>query len=243
MNLPNKLSILRICLVPFIMFFYLAPFIPYGKIIAIALFIVAAVTDLFDGKIARKNGLVTDLGKLLDPIADKMLITCSLFLIVFDLTIAHPWGIIALTVLFTRDCIVNGVRQIAATKGVAVAAEKSGKIKAILAYIYIPFFMFIAQLNISIVDFAAYDTVITIFYVIGYILLAAATIVTAWSAIDYPLKNKDLILPKKEAIATVEEKSIETQDKDVENQELDEPDKENQETKNSNSEETKENEV
>ena len=211
MNLPNKLSIIRICLVPFIMFFYLAPFIPYGKFIAIVLFIAAAVTDLFDGKIARKNGLVTDLGKLLDPIADKMLITCSLFLIVFDLTIAFPWGLIALTVLFTRDCIVNGVRQIAATKGVAVAAEKSGKIKAILAYIYIPFFMFIAELKELIAGVSAYDTVMTIFYVVGYILLAAATIVTAWSAIDYPIKNKDLIMPKHEQVEQAPEKAVESE--------------------------------
>ncbi len=211
MNLPNKLSIIRICLVPFIMFFYLAPFIPYGKFIAIVLFIAAAVTDLFDGKIARKNGLVTDLGKLLDPIADKMLITCSLFLIVFDLTIAFPWGLIALTVLFTRDCIVNGVRQIAATKGVAVAAEKSGKIKAILAYIYIPFFMFIAELKELIAGVSAYDTVMTIFYVVGYILLAAATIVTAWSAIDYPIKNKDLIMPKHEQVEQAHEKAVESE--------------------------------
>ena len=236
MNLPNKLSIIRICLVPFVMFFYLAPFIPYGKIIAIVLFIVAAVTDLFDGKIARKNGLVTDLGKLLDPIADKMLITCSLFLIVFDLTIAHPWGIIALTILFTRDCIVNGVRQIAATKGVAVAAEKSGKIKAILAYIYIPFFMFIAQLKISLAGLAAYDTVMTVFYVIGYIILAAATIVTAWSAIDYPLKNKELILPKK-GTETVKEQTNDTKETELQDQEIETTD--NQETENTD-EKTKE---
>ena len=236
MNLPNKLSIIRICLVPFVMFFYLAPFIPYGKIIAIVLFIVAAVTDLFDGKIARKNGLVTDLGKLLDPIADKMLITCSLFLIVFDLTIAHPWGIIALTILFTRDCIVNGVRQIAATKGVAVAAEKSGKIKAILAYIYIPFFMFIAQLKISLAGLAAYDTVMTVFYVIGYIMLAAATIVTAWSAIDYPLKNKALILPKKET-ETAKEQTNDTKETELQDQEIETTD--NQETENTD-EKTKE---
>ena len=195
MNLPNKLSIFRIVLVPFIMFFYLAPWIPYGigKALAIVLFIVAALTDLFDGNIARKKGLVTDLGKLLDPIADKMLITCSLFLIVFDQTIAFPWGIIALTVLFTRDCIVNGVRQVAATKGVAVAAEWSGKLKAILAYIYIPWFMFVAILNVF-ADVAGMDIAITVFSVIGYIVMAAATIVTAWSAIDYPLKNKAVIL-------------------------------------------------
>ncbi len=216
MNLPNKLSIFRIMLVPFIMFFYLAPFIPYGigKILAIVLFIVAALTDLFDGNIARKNGLVTDLGKLLDPIADKMLITCSLFLVVFDQTIAFPWGIIALTILFARDCVVNGVRQIAATKGVAVAAEWSGKLKAILAYIYIPWFMFIAVLNVF-GDVSGMDTAILVFEIIGYIVMAAATIVTAWSAIDYPLKNKAVIFTdnKKDNEIKAENKNVENNDK------------------------------
>lgn len=202
MNLPNKLSFLRIILVPLIMFFYLATFIPFGKVVAIVLFIVAALTDLFDGKIARARGLVTDLGKLLDPIADKMLITCSLFLIVLDGTIAHPWGIIALTILFTRDCIVNGIRQIAATKGVVVAAVWSGKIKAILAYTYLPMFMLLAQFHILQSDMLAgsqvFDTIVLIFSILCYIVLAAGTLVTAWSAIDYTLKNKSVIMPKPE---------------------------------------------
>lgn len=230
MNLPNKLSFLRIILVPFIMFFYLATFIPYGigKIVAIMLFIVAALTDLFDGKIARKNGLVTDLGKLLDPIADKMLITCSLFVIVLDGTIAHPWGIIALTILFTRDCIVNGIRQIAATKGVVVAAVWSGKIKAILAYTYIPMFMLLAQLHILQAGVWAgsqvFDTIVLIFSILAYIVLTAGTLVTAWSAIDYTLKNKSVIMPKTEAVeaeqvCNEEQKAIEEKQNLNENKE------------------------
>ncbi len=193
MNLPNKLSLLRIILVPILMFFYLATFIPCGKLIAFVLFIVAAITDRFDGKIARRDGLVTDLGKLLDPIADKMLITCGLFLIVFDFdgsgAIAHPWGIIALFVMFTRDCIVNGVRQLTAQKGVAFAAVKSGKLKAIFAYSYIPTFMFLAQVHIwqqsFLADIAFIEILVLLVTIVAYILLALGTIVTAYSAYDY----------------------------------------------------------
>lgn len=199
MNLPNKLSMMRICLVPLIMFFYLATCIPYGKFVAVVLFIGAALTDLYDGKIARSRGLVTDLGKLLDPIADKMLITCSLFVIVLDGAIAHPWGIIALTVMFTRDTIINAIRQVAATKGVVVAAVWSGKIKAILAYTYIPMFMFISQGVFANTGYAVCDIINTVLTVIAYVVMGAGTLVTAWSAIDYSLKNKFVFMPQKDA--------------------------------------------
>ena len=196
MNLPNKLSLLRIILVPIMMFFYLATFIPCGKLIAIALFIVAAITDRLDGKIARRDGLVTDLGKLLDPIADKMLITCGLFLIVFDFdgsgAVVHPVGIIALFVMFTRDCVVNGLRQLVAQKGVAFAAVKSGKLKAVFAYCYIPAFMLLAQLHIWQTQFLAgsgvADVIVLIITIIAYILIALGTLVTAYSAFDYCIK-------------------------------------------------------
>lgn len=213
MNLPNKLSILRIVLVPLIMFFYLATFIPYGKIVAIVLFIAAALTDMFDGKIARKKGLVTDLGKLLDPIADKMLITLSLLVVVIDGTIAHPWGIIAFSILFTRDCIVNGVRQVAALNGVAVAASWSGKVKAILAYIYIPMFMFLAQLNIlgyeMFAGSAIFDTITLVFSILCYVVMGAATLITAYSAVDYVVRNKAVILPNETTKDEEKEEKIE----------------------------------
>ena len=83
MNLPNKLTVLRMVLIPFMMFFYLASFIPHGigKIVALVIFIVAALTDMLDGKIARKYNLVTNLGKFLDPIADKILTASALFML------------------------------------------------------------------------------------------------------------------------------------------------------------------
>ena len=198
MNLPNKLTFLRIFLVPLMMFFYLATFIPYGKIVAVVIFIGAAITDLYDGKIARKRELVTDLGKLLDPLADKMLYTCALFLIVADGTIASPWGVLALSILFIRDSLINGIRQIAASKGVVVAADFSGKLKAVLTYIYVPMFMFISQGIFVDTGYAACDIINQILVICAYIVMCVATIVTIWSGVEYCIKNKNVIRTQEE---------------------------------------------
>ena len=194
MNTPNKITISIIILVPFMMFFYLSSFIPYGigKFIAFALFIIAAVTDRIDGHLARKNKQVTDLGKLLDPIADKMLITCGFLLIIVDSTIAQPWGIICFTILFARDTLVNMLRQIGATKGYVFAATISGKLKAIFQYIHIPTFILIAGLNSLNLTGDISNIILTILNVIGYVMLGIATIITFWSAIDYTVKNLKL---------------------------------------------------
>ena len=128
MNLPNKLTFLRIFLVPLLMFFYLATFIPYGKVIAVVIFIGAAITDHFDGKLARKHGLVTDLGKLLDPLADKMLYTCAFFLIIADGTVASPWGVIALSILG----IITGKVKAATTPIMPRVIRTSARVNATL---------------------------------------------------------------------------------------------------------------
>ena len=198
MNLPNKLSILRIILVPVLMFFYLASFIPYGKILAILVFIAAAITDLYDGKIARKTGQVTDLGKLLDPVADKLLYTCSLLLIVADGTIAAPFGIIFFTIIFLRDSIVNGLRQIAAAKGVVIAAGMSGKIKSVIIFVAIPLFMFISQGIFSNTGSAVCDIINQILIVVAYTVMVAGVLVTLWSGVDYMLRNKNVFMEQKD---------------------------------------------
>src|SRR5574344_1439894 len=97
MNLPNKITMIRIILIPFMLFFYLASFIPdgWGKIIALVIFIGAASTDMLDGHVARKYNLVSDLGKFLDPIADKLLVTSALLLVVCDGTIVAPYGVLS----------------------------------------------------------------------------------------------------------------------------------------------------
>ena len=193
MNTPNKLSFLRIILVPLIYVFYLIPFDPYGKFVAVVLFIIAALTDQLDGHLARKNNQVTDLGKLLDPMADKLLYCGCMFLIVLlniNGAIAHPWGIIGLFIIFARDTLINGIRQVAATKGVVVAAVLSGKLKAIFAYICIPLFMFYAAW-LSIGNTAKWFVMCgNVIMWLAYIMYAITIAVTIWSAIDYTIKNK-----------------------------------------------------
>ena len=123
MNLPNKLTVLRVIMIPLVMCFYMIEAIPYGKIVALVLFVLAAFTDFLDGYIARKNNLVTDLGKFLDPIADKLLVASVLFMIAIDGTIPHPWGVIVVTIIISRELIVDAFRLIACTKGIVLAAD------------------------------------------------------------------------------------------------------------------------
>ena len=197
MNTPNKLSLTRIILVPFMMFFYLATFLdPWGKIAAVALFILAALTDMLDGRIARKTGQVTNLGKLLDPIADRLLYNMGFLLIVFDRIIPHPYGIIAFAILLFRDFIIDGVRQIAASKGVVVQAFWSGKIKAILHDIQIPIFMILAATRTF--EGAFWGVFNEVLFYTALVVLAAATIVTIWSICDYTLRTKGVLFDKNE---------------------------------------------
>ena len=103
MNLPNKITLTRIVLIPFVLFFYLAPFVPFGKLFALVLFLAAVLTDFLDGKLARKLGMVTTLGIFLDTIADKMLVLICLLPLVCDGTIFHPVGVIFYSILLCRE--------------------------------------------------------------------------------------------------------------------------------------------
>ena len=149
MNLPNKLTVLRIVLIPFMMFFYLADFIPHGigKLVALAIFIVASFTDMLDGKIARKRNLITNLGKFLDPIADKILTSAVLFLIIADGTIPHPYGAIVVTIIIGREFIVAAMRLNAASKGVVVAADIWGKLKTTVQMVALPVCILLAYVH------------------------------------------------------------------------------------------------
>lgn len=195
MNLPNKLTMLRIVLIPFMMFFYLADFIPYGigKIIAIAIFIIASLTDLLDGKIARKRNLVTDLGKFLDPIADKLLTATAFLLIMADGTIPAPWGVIVVAIIIAREYTVSALRQIAATKGIVLAADMWGKIKTVVQMIALPVSMLVAYLKVC--GFAS-TTVVLVFAIISYVLIGFATLLTVMSGIHYLVKNRECFKDK-----------------------------------------------
>lgn len=191
MNLPNKLTVMRIIMIPFMMFFYLANFIPYGigKIVALVLFVVAALTDLLDGKIARKYNLVTNLGKFLDPIADKMLTSAVLFMIIADGTIMNPWGAIIVTIIISREFMVSALRLLAASKGVVLAADIWGKAKTMVQMIALPICMLFAF--ILTCGFSVAGWLVITFEVLSYVSLGIATLLTVISGANYLIKNKE----------------------------------------------------
>lgn len=155
MNIPNSLSLVRICLIPL---FVVAYFLPYewGVYVAIAIFLICCFTDFLDGFIARKYNMVTDLGKLLDPIADKILVCAALFCVVATNPLQHfkeafltmpsgfasNFGMILLTVgsilILARELLISAVRMIAASKGIVVQANIFGKIKTVMQDISLP---------------------------------------------------------------------------------------------------------
>lgn len=195
MNLPNKLTVARVLMIPFMMFFYLATFIPYGigKIIALVLFIIAALTDLLDGKIARKYNLITNFGKFLDPIADKILTSAALFMLIVDGTIPNPWGVIAVTIIITREFAVSALRLVAAANGRVMAADIWGKAKTMVQMIAIPLAMLLAVwLSIGAVNW-----LIIVTQIFAYTLILVATVLTVVSGANYLIKNKDCFNDKK----------------------------------------------
>lgn len=189
MNLPNKLTVLRMVLIPFMMFFYLASFIPHGigKIVALVVFIVAALTDLLDGKIARKHNLVTNLGKFLDPIADKILTATALFMLMADGTIPAPYGVIAVTIIIAREFMVSALRLIAASQGTVLAADIWGKAKTMVQMIAIPICMLIPFLKIVA---GGVKWLVWTVSIVGWVALGVATVLTIVSGVNYLVKNR-----------------------------------------------------
>ena len=123
LNLPNTLSLIRILLIPVFMFFYLNRSLQHGLLFATIFLVLAAFTDFLDGYIARKYNLVTDLGKLLDPVADKSFSLAALILLAIDNIVPSPWGAIVLVIFLVRDFAVSALRQIAASKQVIISAD------------------------------------------------------------------------------------------------------------------------
>ena len=201
MNLPNKITLARILMIPLIVFFYLADFIPYARLVATILFVVACLTDFLDGKIARKYNMVTDLGKFFDAIADKCLIMTGLVLIVCggingNAPVVYPtWaGVICVVLILMREFIVSALRQIAAAKGKVLAADMGGKIKATVQYIVVSLFMALAFYLTDI------DPMITNRELAGQISgslrfvliigLVGAALITVYTGISYLIKNR-----------------------------------------------------
>lgn len=193
MNLPNKLSLTRLVITPIMMFFYLASFVPYGKFIAAVLFIIGAITDFLDGYIARKYNLVTNFGKFLDPIADKLLVTTALILIACDGTIPAPFGAIAIVITVARDLAIDMLRMIASSKGVVIAANKFGKYKTFSQDIALPILIVFAGL----LEITTNSTILSIFKWTGYGFLAIALFMTLLSMIVYIAKNTKVFADEK----------------------------------------------
>ncbi len=171
MNLPNKLTIFRVILIPFFVFFLLAPYFPgYGKYIAVAIFIVASLTDLADGKIARKYNLVTNFGKFMDPLADKLLV-CSAMICLVETKKLAAWIVI---IIIAREFIISGFRLVASDNGVVIAASYWGKFKTTFQML-----MIIAL----ILDFSN-----KYFQILSTVLVYVALILTVVSLIDYIVK-------------------------------------------------------
>ena len=186
MNLPNKITLIRIILIPIMVFLYLATFIPYGKIIALAVFILAACTDFLDGMIARKHGLVTYLGQILDPISVKLLTASALLLVVCDMTIPAPYGVIIAIIILGRELIISAFRQVAATKNFVMAADKWGKVKTIFQDIALPA-LFLLSL---IYQYSWFSQIFVFVYeIICYVLIGIATLLTIISGLNYLIKN------------------------------------------------------
>ena len=127
MNLPNKLTILRILLVPMLWIFMLIPGIPYAYLWALGVFMLASLTDLLDGRIARRQGTITDFGRFLDPLADKMLVASVLIALVADGYI----GALPVIIILMREFLVTSLRLIAAGEGRVIAANNWGKVKTV----------------------------------------------------------------------------------------------------------------
>ena len=170
MNLPNKLTIARIIAVPF----FIAAYMLDMRIIALVIFILASITDMLDGKIARKYNLVTNFGKIMDPLADKILVYAAFCLMVADKTIP-AW---TLVIILFREFLVAGVRTVAASEGIVIAADMAGKIKTVLQ-----------MFAVCVLIIRPYHMILGY---IGYALFYAALVMTVYSGFNYVVKNKEV---------------------------------------------------
>ncbi|MDU7884972.1 MAG: CDP-diacylglycerol--glycerol-3-phosphate 3-phosphatidyltransferase [Clostridium perfringens] len=192
MNLANKLTLIRIILVPIFLVFIAYQGLPYGSVIATLIFIIASVTDQLDGYIARSRNQVTNFGKFMDPLADKLLVTAALISLV-ELQLVPAWAAI---VIIAREFAVSGLRTIAASEGLVIAASWWGKIKTVIQIIAIV--LLLLQVNIinspGIKELVAGSDFLRNFFIyVPDIFLYLAVAITIISGVDYFRKNKNVI--------------------------------------------------
>ena len=171
MNLPNKLTVGRVIAVPF----FIAAFMMEHYIVAFLIFIAASFTDLLDGKIARARGLVTNFGKIMDPLADKILVYSALCLLIENGMLA-AWMLI---IILAREFAVAGMRTVAASEGTVIAAGMSGKIKTVLQMIAVPVLILASGTFPQLKN-------------LGMIIFMASLVMTVYSGCEYIVKNKNV---------------------------------------------------
>lgn len=178
MNLPNKLTVVRVLMIPFFVWFMLPSLggeMAASKWIALAIFCIASLTDLLDGKIARKYNIVTNFGKFMDPLADKLLVGAAMICLV-EMGRLPAWIVI---VIISREFIISGFRLIASDNGIVIAASYWGKFKTVF------------QMAMIIVLIAAFEG--SVFEVVEQILIWVSLILTIVSLVDYIRKNKEVL--------------------------------------------------
>lgn len=195
MNFPNKLTLTRLILIPFFMLAFYLNFTGH-YLVALAVFAVASITDFFDGYIARKYNLVTDLGKFLDPIADKVLVLVGLVVLLADPYdtnvfaqigfIGYIIGGVGVSIIIAREMAVSALRMMAAKKGIVLAAEMTGKIKTFFTDLTIVVLLLSGDLIILL------PSVGTVLNFLGLVCFGISVLLTIVSGLSYLIKNKEV---------------------------------------------------
>lgn len=183
MNTANRITLVRIAMIPLFLFFFLTDFVPYSSYIAVALFIIAAATDSVDGHVARKYNQITDFGKFIDPLADKILVVSALVGMVQFGQISA----LAVIIIIAREFMVTGLRIVAISSGQVIAAAASGKLKTVIQIVVIAIVM-VAQDFLGTVPYLS---------VVLECLIWLMVLITVYSGVEYMVKNRALIDYKK----------------------------------------------
>ena len=175
MNLPNKITIFRVFMIPLFVVLMMLQRIPGNEFYALAVYAIACISDAVDGHIARKYNLITDFGKFMDPVADKLLV-CSALICFVEQGLMPAW--VAL-IIIARELVIDGFRLVAASKGIVIAASIWGKAKTVVQMIA----CFVLILNVDLL----------LFYILEQVLIYASLVLTVISLVDYIYKNRTVL--------------------------------------------------
>ncbi|MCI8496837.1 MAG: CDP-diacylglycerol--glycerol-3-phosphate 3-phosphatidyltransferase [Clostridiales bacterium] len=185
MNTPNKLTVVRIALVPFFLFFLLPGSIPHHYLIAAALFGIASITDAVDGKLARKNNQVTNFGKFLDPLADKILVMAA-FVGFVEQGLISSWFVV---IMLAREFLVTSLRLVASNSGEVIAANMWGKAKTVSQIVVILVILLIEEVH----TYGWFMPCGPFWPIVIFILMCITTLLTVISGVNYVWQNRKYI--------------------------------------------------